>query len=265
MFETAELGRSLTKAEFGAAKAELRLRLLRAQNALSTADFSVVILINGVDGAGKGGLLHRLNEWLDPRFVTTRAYEPATEEERQRPPFWRFWMWLPSRGRISLFLDAWYIEPILERAYDQINDAQFDLDLARICDFETTLTSEGTLFIKLWLHVSKHGQKRHFKKLEKSPLTSWRVTKRDWRNHRHYEQVAEQCSKCVRETSRGSAPWTIIESSQSRYRDVAAARQIVEALERRLSEPPATTDPAPTADIEAPRTIFEHPGLESES
>ena len=257
MFETAELGRSLTKAEFSAAKAELRLRLLRAQDALSSADFSVVILINGVDGAGKGGLLHRLNEWLDPRFVTTRAYEPATEDERQRPPFWRFWMWLPARGRISLFLDAWYLEPILERAYDQIDDAHFDLALARICDFERTLASEGTLFIKLWLHVSKHDQKRHFKELEESPHTSWRVTKRDWRNHRHYVQVAEQCAKCVRETSSGIAPWTIIESSQSRYRDVAAARQIVEALERRLSAPVAATDPAPTADIEAPQTIFD--------
>jgi polyphosphate:AMP phosphotransferase len=257
MFETAELGRALGKEEFKAERKALRVGLLRAQADLASAGFPVVILINGVDGAGKGKLLHRLNQWLDPRYVTTRAYEPPTDEERQRPPYWRYWMWQPPRGNIALFLGSWYTTPILERVYGKLSDSQVALELSRIVDFERTLADGGTLFIKLWLHTPKDEQERRFEKLQKSRATRWRVTKKDWKNHRHFDAFVRECGKCLRRTSTGQAPWTIIESTDRRYRDVSAARHILEAIQRRLGQPLPAIEAAPDADIEAPRTILD--------
>src|SRR5579871_5097222 len=92
MFESAELGHKIDKATFEADMPEVRRNLLDAQHQLlESKRFPVIILINGVDGAGKGETVNVLNEWMDPRHIDTRAFEDPTDEERDRPPLWRFW------------------------------------------------------------------------------------------------------------------------------------------------------------------------------
>src|SRR5690242_5328629 len=114
MFETAELGRKMTKAEYEVAVPDLRTRLLKAQAALEAAGFPVVVLLNGVGGMSE--VLNRLSEWMDARYLVTEAWAPASEEEAQYPEYWRFWRWLPAKGRVGLFLGNWYTRPIVERA-----------------------------------------------------------------------------------------------------------------------------------------------------
>jgi len=99
MFEAAELGRRLSKAEFKAREPELHTRLLAAQRGLRGADFPVVVIISGVEGAGQGEVVNRLNTWLDSRGIQTRAFWDETDEERGRPRFWRT---LPARGSIAI-------------------------------------------------------------------------------------------------------------------------------------------------------------------
>jgi len=79
----------------------LREELLEVQSTLRNADFPVIIVVGGVDGAGKGETINTLLEWLDPRFVETFAVAPPTDEERERPRYWRFWRALPPRGKIA--------------------------------------------------------------------------------------------------------------------------------------------------------------------
>src|SRR6186997_1053265 len=103
MFESAELGHTVDDKKYEKEIEKLRVELLDAQyELLEDKTFPVIVLVNGVDGAGKGETVNLLNEWLDPRHVRSRAFGDAGEEERLRPPMWRFWQALPAKGRIGV-------------------------------------------------------------------------------------------------------------------------------------------------------------------
>lgn len=257
MFETAEIGRKIPKAEYDAIVPQLRADLLDVQKRAFDARLPVVVLINGVDGGGKGDFLNKLYEWMDARYLTTQAYAPPTEEEAQRPRFWRFWMWLPPRGRIGAFLGSWYSEPILRAAHGQLQLSNFDEALVRIIRFERALVEDGALFVKLWFHVSKKEQKRRFKEFEKSKLTRWRVSARDWQHHEMYDRFVSVCSRAIRTTSTGEAPWNIIEGTDSRYRDVTAARCLVDSIRARIANSKPAPTIAPHVQHDDPRTILD--------
>ncbi len=107
MFETAELGRKISKVTYDRELPKLRSALLEAHFALKNTRRQVIVIISGADGAGKGEVVHRLNEWLDPRGVDTYAFWQPSDEERERPPYWRFWRALPARGRIGILFGSW--------------------------------------------------------------------------------------------------------------------------------------------------------------
>ena len=108
MFESAELGHKLSKGEFRKVEPRLRADLLDAQYALSQdARFPVIVLISGVRGAGKGETVNLLNAWMDPRHIFTSAFDDPTDEERERPPMWRFWRALPPKGKIGMLFGSW--------------------------------------------------------------------------------------------------------------------------------------------------------------
>ena len=165
MFEAAELGATLAASHYAARLPRLRARLLAAHHALRDRGFPVIVVVSGADGAGKGDLVHRLTEWLDPRGVATHAFWKPTDEERERPEFWRFWRAMPGRGRIGIFFGSWFTRPILDRAYRRSNKGGLEADLDRIVDFERMLATDGALLLKFWLHLPRKQQKKRLKKL----------------------------------------------------------------------------------------------------
>src|SRR5688572_11787917 len=112
MFEAAGLGRTLSRDAYKKRVPALRAALLDAQQRLSAAPFPVIVVFAGVDGAGKGETVNLLNEWMDPRWIVTRAFGEPSDEERERPEAWRYWRELPPKGRIGLFLSSWYWRPV---------------------------------------------------------------------------------------------------------------------------------------------------------
>lgn len=109
MFETAEIGRSIDKATFEAEEPALREALLEAQYELKQqARFPVIVLINGIEGAGKGETVKLLNEWMHPRLIQVSTFDIQTDEELARPPAWRYWRQLPPKGRMGVFFGNWY-------------------------------------------------------------------------------------------------------------------------------------------------------------
>src|SRR5205085_9156724 len=114
-FESAEIGHKLGKAEYKRAEPRLRKRLLDLQHQLLVeAKYPVIILVNGVDGAGKGETVNLLNEWMDPRHIYTHAFGALTDIERARPEMWRFWQVLPPKGKIGILFGSWYTDPIVQ-------------------------------------------------------------------------------------------------------------------------------------------------------
>ena len=237
MFRTAELGQKVSKSEFNQREPLLRQALLEAQaNLRVDSDFPVIIVFAGVDGAGKGETVNLLNEWMDPRWLITRAYDEPSDEERDRPEYWRFWRGLPAKGHIGLFLSSWYSQPILSRVHDKDDQATFDDRLDRIMAFEKALADDGALIIKFWMHLSHDAQKRRLKKLEKDPLTSWRVTQQDWDHWHIYDRFETAAERTIMRTSTGTAPWTIVEGVDPNYRSLTVGGIIRDEINRHLED-----------------------------
>lgn len=235
MFETAELGRKLSKDEYAAELPAIRARLLAAQLALRTTKVPVIVVIAGADGSGKGDTVNRLLEWLDPRGVETNVFGPRTDEERDRPAAWRFWRTLPARGRIGIFFGSWYTEPILRRTTGKMGGARFEAELARVVSFEESLAKDGALFVKCWFHLSKEAQRKRLRRAEKDPEGRFKVTRLDWKHFGRYDRFTRVAERAIRATDAAGAPWTIVEAADDRWRDLAVGRALVEALEARLA------------------------------
>jgi polyphosphate:AMP phosphotransferase len=238
MFESAELGHRISKATYDAEVPKLREALLDAQYDLGAAEkFPVLAMISGVEGAGKGETVQRLNEWMDPRHIRTHGFLLPTGEEAERPPMYRFWRALPPKGRIGVFFGSWYTVPILERAFNRIDDADLDRAVNEIRHLERMLYNEGVLVVKFWFHLSKETERDRLRELEKSPRTRWRVTKRDWALFKRYDKLREVSEHVLRETSTLEAPWIVVDGSDRRYRELTTGRVLLEAMRRRLDDP----------------------------
>ncbi|MBK8174730.1 MAG: polyphosphate:AMP phosphotransferase [Rhodospirillales bacterium] len=236
MFRTAELGRCVPKDEYHTAVPQLRAGLLEVQQQLRTAPFPVIIVFGGVDKGGKIETINLLNEWLDPRWLITRAYGPPSDEMAERPEYWRYWRDLPRKGRIGLFLRCWYSRPILDRVYGQTSEAEFDAALDRIIAFERCLTDDNALILKYWMHLGKQAQKDRLTKLEANPLTRWRVNKSDWDHWHLYEKFIAAAERTIRRTSTGRASWQIVEGADKRYRSLTVGKSILDAIHHHLEE-----------------------------
>lgn len=235
MFESAEIGHRIAKAEYDAALPELRAGLLDAQfEMLEKRRFSVVVLINGVDGAGKGETVNLLNEWMDPRHIEAWAFDSPSSEEAERPYMWRFWRALPPKGKIGVLFGNWYTDPIEGRVQKHLDVSDFDQMLGQFNRLERMLVNEGVLLIKLWFHLGRKAQKQRFKALESDSKTRWRVTERDWRYYRLYDRYCDAAEHALRRTSTGEAPWIVVDGSDERYRSLFVGRTLLAAIRRRL-------------------------------
>jgi polyphosphate:AMP phosphotransferase len=256
MFEAAELGRKVTSEDYKKQVPALREELLEVQRGLSDARrFPVIILFGGVDGAGKSESVNLLSEWMDPRWLLTRAYGSPSDEEKERPEYWRFWRDLPPKGRIGFFLSAWYSRPFIDRVYRRIKRAEFGQRLDEIINFERCLTDDGALILKFWMHLDKAAQKARLKKLERDKLTRWRVTKDQWRHWRQYDRFVEAAEEMIKQTSLANAPWTIVEGADDRYRSLAVATTIRDAIRKRLADSPGAPDGAGPGKVKAARGV----------
>jgi len=235
MFEAAELGRKISREEFDALAPSLRTELLDLQQQLREADFPVVVLFAGVDGAGKNETVNLINEWMDPRWIVTRAYHKPSDEEKERPEYWRYWRDLPPKGKVGLFLSSWYHHPLVDRVTGETTQAELDEQLERIVHFEKTLADEGALILKFWMHLSEKAQRKRLRALEKDPFTAWQVSDQDWEHWKMYDKFVSVAERLIMHTSKGHAPWQIVEGADARYRSAVVLQTIKDAINKHLS------------------------------
>ena len=245
MFESAELGHKIGKEEYKKEVPLLRAALLEAQYELrDSKKFPVMALVSGQDGAGKGETINTLYEWMDPRLISTLAFAEPSDEEAQRPFMWRYWRALPPKGRTGMFAGSWYSIPIRDMIEGRITDAELDQRIDQINRFEQMLANEGTLLLKFWFHLSKDGQKRRLKALEKDPSTAWRVTKWNWDRLKTYDRLQEVAGRVLRMTNTPWAPWIILEGEDDRYRNLTTGKLLLSSLRSRLDGSSAKATPS---------------------
>ena len=257
MFQSAEIGHRISKAKFREVVPALREALLEAQATLFEAKQTpVLILISGEDGAGKRETIHVLYEWMDPRFLTTLAFEEPNDEERGRPDMWRYWSSLPPKGRIGIFAGSWYSDPIRRRIKGKISQKDLDARAEQINRFEAMLVNEGALVLKFWIHLSKDAQRQRLEDLQSNPQTAWRVTRWNWKRLKTYDKLQDVAGHMLRLTDTAWAPWVVVEGTDENYRSVRIGQVIQAALQARThtnkpkpSRQGAQSDPMAVAGV----------------
>ncbi len=237
MLEVSEVGNRVQKEQYKAAVPELRVGLVNAQYDLRNADFPVVIWIAGDDRIAANQMVNRLNEWLDTRFVTTRVFAEQTQEEAERPTLWRLWRALPPKGQIAIFAGGLMRAATMRAMATWARSSSASgCGTSRRCRSE--LVADGALVLKFFLHTPEKKQRKKLKKAENDPEIGWWIDQRDWAALERMSPTLPIAERILRETSAPGAPWTIVESTDSRYRDLTVARTILAAITARLAQQP---------------------------
>jgi len=235
MFQTVELGQKLSKREYKQQELVLWGNLLSLQQRLrKEGDFPVLIDFAGVRGAGKGTSVNLLNKWMDTRWIVNHAFTEPSDEEADRPTFWRFWRRVPPKGQIAIHMSGRYSRPLLDYVYGRITPAEFTHELDRINNFEKALADDGAMVLKFWMHLSRDLQKKRLKQLENDPLRSWRMLPEDWKHWEMYDKFIEAAERIISYTNTGHAPWEIIEGEDFNYRSIRVGEIFQRNLERHL-------------------------------
>jgi AMP-polyphosphate phosphotransferase len=243
MFDTASIAHDVDKATWKRKEPPLRQALLATQFAvLEKKAFPVLVLIGGVEGAGKGETVNLLHEWMDPRHLITHAFDAPSQEEQQRPPMWRFWQRLPPKGRLGIFFGAWHSEPIVDRALKRLSRAGLDQRIAEVNRFEKMLTDEGVLLVKFWFHLTKKQQRKRLEALAKDKHTRWRVGENEWALFEAYDRLTKASEHFVRNTSTGWAPWYVVNGADAHYRSLTVGQTLLAAMKDRLESGPTSAN-----------------------
>ena len=240
MFEAVELGTSVSREAYEKRVPELRQRLLQAQIAAREAGLPVFVVLAGIDKAGKGDVLNLLNEWMDPRWLATLAYDHPSPEELERPRFWRYWRDMPAAGRIALYLSAWYRRPLKEGfAHDERG---FYRHLDEAIDFERMLVRDGALILKFWIHLSEATHRARLEELAQDPAHAWRISEVDWAQLETHDEFAAVAERVIARSHMPEAPWILVDGTDPRHRALRVGETLLEAMESRLANehrPPA--------------------------
>ncbi|MGE8177889.1 polyphosphate:AMP phosphotransferase [Pseudomonas fluorescens] len=252
MFESAEIGHVIDKETYDAEVPALREALLEAQFDLQQqARFPVIVLINGIEGAGKGETVKLLNEWMDPRLIEVRTFDQQTDEELARPPAWRYWRMLPAKGRMGVFFGNWYSQMLQGRVHGLFKDAVLDQAINQTERLEKMLCDEGAVIFKFWFHLSKQQMKARLKSLQDDPLHSWRISPLDWQQSKTYDKFVQYGERVIRRTSRDYAPWHVIEGVDAHYRSLTVGKILLDGLQNALKRPRINPDKVSAAPLSA--------------
>jgi polyphosphate kinase 2 (PPK2 family) len=234
MLENVNLNRKLGRREYDAALPEAQRRLYDLEKACWDHGVSSIVVFEGWDASGKGGAIATLTERLDARGFKLYAITAPRTYERNYPWLWRFWQKVPNRGEMVIFDRSWYRRVLEERLEKSGAGKQWRKAYDDILEFERMLAEDGTVILKFFFHISKQEQKKRYRAMEKDPLESWRVTKKDWERHRQYGAYLAASEQMLEATESEFAPWTIVEATSRRHARMKVLGAVIAALEKRL-------------------------------
>ncbi len=249
MLELVDLSKRLDKEVYLKVFPQLEIQLGQCQREARAVGVPVVIVFEGWDAAGKGMIINRLAQVLDPRGMQVHPIFASDEDERLHPWMWRFWQKTPAAGQFAVFDHSWYMRVLQERLAGSISRRGWEEAFDEIQQFERQLVDAGTVIVKFWLHIDKKEQKRRFKKLCETSATAWKVGKSERRQYRKHEQWLEVAEEMLERTDTAESPWTVVEATQGRFCRVKCFETIVAAVEnelkRRRDNPPPQPKPMP--------------------
>lgn len=235
--------------------AQRRLLHLRLINAGLLGDGRVgpplCVVFEGWDAAGKGGSIKRLVSRLDPRHVSVAQFAAPSPEEERHHFLWRFFPHLPGWGEMAVFDRSWYGRVLVERVDGLASQQEWKRSYQEIAQFERALALEGTVLVKIWLHISAEEQLKRFTSRQKDPLRRWKLTDEDWHNREHREQYLVAVEEMLERTDRPRARWDLIEAEDKRYARVKVIETVIARLEAGMVRSGIEPPPSRGIDFDA--------------
>jgi polyphosphate kinase 2 (PPK2 family) len=207
------------------------------------------VVFEGWDASGKGGVIKRLVDHLDPRHVRVVQFAAPTYDEKRHHFLWRFWPVLPGWGGMAVLDRSWYGRVLVERVEGFASEEAWGRAYEEIVDFETTLAAEGMILVKFFLHTSPEEQLRRFESRRRDPYRAWKLTEEDWRNRQKRAEYEAAVDDMLERTDTPAGPWHVVPAEDKRYARVAVVRTVCEAVESALKARGIDPDPpliAPT-------------------
>jgi polyphosphate kinase 2 len=217
----------------------LQLELLYLQEWVQYKGLRLVVLFEGRDTAGKGGVIKRITDSLNPRFLRVVALAAPTDREKTQWYFQRYVSHLPAAGEIVLFDRSWYNRAGVERVMGFCTDAEY-LQFLRDCPrFERSLIESGIVVVKYWLSVSDAEQERRFKKRIDNPHKRWKLSTIDLQARSHWVDYSEAKDEMFAYTDVKESPWWVVEADDKR----TARLNLISHLLSLVPHKPLDTDP----------------------
>jgi polyphosphate kinase 2 (PPK2 family) len=203
----------------------------------------ILVLFEGWDASGKGGAIKRLVAGLDPRHVRVEQFAAPSYDEKRHHWLWRFWPALPGRGGMAVLDRSWYGRVLVERVEKLATREQWTRAYDEINAHERSLTAEGTILIKFFIHISGEEQLKRFKARKTDPLKSWKLTDEDWRNRKKRKQYTTATEDMLEFTDQPGAPWYLVEGDSKKWARVKVletTNAVIEAAMRAHAIDPPT-------------------------
>ena len=212
---------------------ELRTRLEELQARLwAESRQALLVVLQAIDTGGKDGLIRKVLSGVNPTGCTVVSFKVPSEEERSHDYLWRIHARVPAFGEIGVFNRSHYEDVLVVRVHELVPRDVWEPRYEQIRRFEEHLVANGTTIVKLFLHISEDEQKSRFQERLDDPSKRWKFSKADLEERRSWDEYEAAFQDMVNRTSTEDAPWHVIPADRKWYRDVIAARILVETLER---------------------------------
>ena len=229
--------KGMTKAKAADRLVELGEELFALQDAMFGAKTtSVLVVLQGRDGAGKDGTIKNVVGYLNPRGVNVVSYGVPTPEEREHDFLWRVHRHAPRKGEFAIFNRSHYEDVLVVRVHDLAPKSMWKQRYGHIADFEELLAEHDTIVLKYFLHITKEEQEERLLDREAQAETAWKLNPNDWKEREFWDEYTEAYEDAISKTAAKHAPWTVVPANAKWYRNLVIAESIVQALRDRRED-----------------------------
>ncbi len=232
------------RGDYDAALIELQQRLARIQVAHVIHGRKSVILLEGWDAAGKGGIIKRMTADWDPRYYEVWPIAAPSEDERDRHFLWRFWTRLPTSRNISVFDRSWYGRVLVERVEGFCTKKEWKRAYDEINDFECQQIEAGTNLVKLFVHITQETQDEQLAERLDTPWKRWKTGADDYRNRARRADYLDAMHAMFEKTDTKRAPWHVVDNNNRKAGRIAALTYVADRLESLVPMDMPGADPA---------------------
>lgn len=206
---------------------KLQIEMIRLQHWILKNRKRVAVIFEGRDAAGKGGIIRRFQEHLNPRYMRLVALNVPTETEKGQWYFRRYIKELPNPGELVFFDRSWYNRAVVEPVMGFCKDEQYQKFMLQVSEFEHMLYEDGVIIIKFWLSISKGEQAKRFTARQKNELKRWKFSEVDQEGQVRWDKYTEYKEKMFTNTHTPYSPWVILKANDKKKVRLEAMRYVL--------------------------------------